>query len=112
MISAISSSTSSYYSGIKHAAAGLEAELSKYQKVLGDCIDCSSSKTPEGKKNIQEISNKISALQAQINQISNTPADKPEDLNSKNAQETSTQQLLSAVDPSATIGRHLDVYAW
>jgi hypothetical protein len=47
----------------------LDAEVARYRKELANCVNCPTSSTPEGKANIQEISNKISADQARIEQI-------------------------------------------
>lgn len=49
--------------------AGLEAQITRYQKQLADCVNCDSAKTAQGKENIQEISNKISAAKARIEEI-------------------------------------------
>jgi len=47
----------------------LDAEVARYRKELANCVNCPTSSTPEGKANIQEISNKISVDQARIKQI-------------------------------------------
>lgn len=66
MINAIGSSTFASPADAGKSASGLEAQLERYQQELANCVSCSSSKTVEGKQNIQLISDKISALKAQI----------------------------------------------
>lgn len=49
--------------------AALDAEIARYQKELSDCVNCPSSKTPQGKAHVQAISNQISADRQRIQQI-------------------------------------------
>ena len=51
------------------STAGIEAQIAHYKKQLSDCVNCESAKTLEGKAAIQAISNKISAAEARIEQI-------------------------------------------
>jgi hypothetical protein len=70
MVAAIGSASAAAYSGVARTpAAGLEAQLARYQKELADCVNCDSAKTPEGKEQIQAISNKISEVRARIDEI-------------------------------------------
>lgn len=48
------------------AVAGLEAQLARYQKELSNCVNCASAKTPEGKEEIQRLSNEVDKLKARI----------------------------------------------
>ena len=70
MVAAIGSATVfatvSATSGGRLGTARLEAQIAHYEKQLSDCVNCASAKTPEGKKAIAEISNKISATRARI----------------------------------------------
>lgn len=54
--------------------AALQAEVTRYQKQLSDCVNCPSSKTLEGKAHIQELSSKISVDQQRIKQVESTAA--------------------------------------
>lgn len=74
MLSSINSATFSSPAGAKPSVAGLEAQLERYRKELSNCVNCSSSKTPEGKEKIQSISGKISTLQSRIEEITRTKA--------------------------------------
>ena len=72
MVAAIGSATVSATTGGSLGTAGLEAQIAHYEKQLSDCVNCASAKTPEGKKAIAEISNKISATRARIDEMSAT----------------------------------------
>ena len=55
----------------------LRADLARYEKKLSDCVNCESAKTPEGKRNIQDLDAQIGALKAQLKvvpQSDSTPA--------------------------------------
>ena len=69
MVAAVGSSPISAMPSGGFGTAGLEAQIARYEKQLSDCVNCSSAKTPEGKKAIEEISNKISATRARIDQV-------------------------------------------
>lgn len=70
--SATVSATVSATSGGSLGTAGLEAQIARYEKQLSDCVNCASAKTPEGKKAIAEISNKINAARARIDEMQAT----------------------------------------
>ena len=75
MVAAVGSasvSAVSATSGGGFGTAGLEAQIARYEKQLADCVNCSSAKTPEGKKAIAEISNKISSARARIDEVQST----------------------------------------
>ncbi|MCU6433721.1 FlxA-like family protein [Undibacterium sp. Jales W-56] len=57
-------------------AASLQAQLAIYQQQLSDCVNCASSKTIEGKEQIQSLSAKISGVRARIDQVSSTNANR------------------------------------
>jgi len=48
------------------APANASAELAKYESQLSDWVHCASSKTPEGKAKIAEITDKIESIKAQV----------------------------------------------
>lgn len=48
------------------STGGLDAQLARYQKQLSECINCASSKTPEGRREIDDLYGKIHDLQARI----------------------------------------------
>lgn len=70
MVASIGSSTSFSYTPTAKPTAGLEAQIARYKKELSNCVNCDSAKTSEGKTNIQALSNKISSLTSQIQEIS------------------------------------------
>lgn len=57
--------------GVGPDASGgvLEAQLSRYQTQLADWCNCPSGKTPAGKEKIQELQNKVDAVNAQLERI-------------------------------------------
>ncbi|MEB0136213.1 hypothetical protein QN362_12800 [Actimicrobium sp. CCC2.4] len=55
-------------------AAGLEYQLSRYQKQLSECVNCASAKTPQGKADIEAISGKISSLRLRIDEVASGSA--------------------------------------
>ena len=65
----IGSSSLSCTIGAQPSRTALDADLAKYQKQLSDSVNCASSKTLEGKTQIQELSNKITETQARIKQV-------------------------------------------
>ncbi|MBZ0091413.1 MAG: hypothetical protein K8F27_04220, partial [Sulfuricellaceae bacterium] len=64
MVQAIGSSAASGAVGSGASSAGLDAQLARYQKELSDCVNCSSAKTPEGKRAIQAAADKVSVVKA------------------------------------------------
>ncbi len=66
MIQATGLSQAYSASSLGPASAGLEAQLSRLQKELSDCVNCDSAKTTEGKAKIQAIEGKINAIQARL----------------------------------------------
>jgi hypothetical protein len=72
MVAAIGSASVSSSYGAVSPTAGLEAQITRYQKQLADCVNCDSANTAQGKENIQEISNKISAAKAKIEEFNLT----------------------------------------
>jgi hypothetical protein len=50
-------------------AATLDGQLARYQKQLSECVNCDSSKTPEGQAQIQDLSAKIAEVKARIDKV-------------------------------------------
>jgi hypothetical protein len=69
MVAAIGSTALPSSSTSVSPTAGLEAQIIRYQKQLSDCVNCDSANTAQGKETIQEISNKISAAKAKIEEV-------------------------------------------
>jgi len=69
MVSVVSSSIASF-SGAGSAGSrqsvGLDAQLAQCQRQLGDWTACASAKTPEGRAKIQELSDKIGQIKAEM----------------------------------------------
>jgi len=70
MVASIGSSTGFSFTPTAKPTAGLEAQIARYKKELSNCVNCDSAKTSEGKANIQALSNKISKLTSQVQEIS------------------------------------------
>ncbi|MBI1890496.1 MAG: hypothetical protein HYS18_07620 [Burkholderiales bacterium] len=51
-------------------AAALEAQLDLCQRQLSDHVNCTSAKTPEGKKTIEELASRIGLIKSRIDQLS------------------------------------------
>jgi hypothetical protein len=85
--------------------AGLEAQLDTYKKQLADWVDCPSGKTPEGKKKIEDLNNKVSVTEARIKDMDNT-RNKSSTNNDLNA---NTTAALNA--PAAGPGNLIDTFA-
>jgi hypothetical protein len=49
-------------------SVALAADLEKARKQLSDTVNCASSKTPEGKQKVEELSAKVSAIKERIEQ--------------------------------------------
>ena len=73
---------------------GLEAQIARYKKELSGCVNCESAKTAEGKANIQALSDKISALTTQVQEISQS--------NSASQENKITSATVSFADQSAS----------
>jgi hypothetical protein len=48
------------------ATGGLDAQLARYQKQLAECVNCTSSKTPDGKREIDDLYGKIHSIKAKL----------------------------------------------
>lgn len=60
--------------GPEASSGVLEAQLSRYQTQLADWCNCPSAKTPAGKDKIQELQNKVDAVNAQLERIATAKA--------------------------------------
>jgi len=128
MVSAVGSSPASSAAPSTGAStAGIEAQIVRYKKELSDCVNCPSSKTPEGKATIQAITNKISSAQARIEKINtdkpasraavssttkanNSPADTYA-VASTAERKTSVESVSASGSSGSTTGRLVDVFA-
>jgi hypothetical protein len=59
------------------SAVALQAQLDRCTKQLGDWVDCSSGKTPEGKQIIEALQEKISSIRQQIQNSQTQPGANP-----------------------------------
>lgn len=100
MVQAVSGSSAATTLSAGAAAAGLSAQLARYQKQLSDCVNCASAKTPEGKANIEELSAKISAVKARMERVSGSGSLRPD--------QPATPQ---SDRKTAASGQQIDVYA-
>ena len=110
---AIGSSSLSAVSGGQSSRAVLHAEVARYQKQLSDCVNCSSSKTLEGKAHIQELSTQISVDQQRIKQIeaNGTAANDPATSAETSPADTYTSAGASATSPTQAQGDLVNVFA-
>ena len=76
MTLAITSSTSSSCSTGRTPASqprGLDADLAKAQSELANWVHCPSSKTPEGKAKIEEVSARVDAIKGKMKKAEESP---------------------------------------
>jgi len=125
MVSAIGSSPGFSSAATGSSAVGLEAQLARYQKVLSECVSCDSAKTREGKQNIQDVSSKISAVKARIEELAAAKSNaQPVTLgtlaagsgangssSAPGAQDGVVVAAPAASQATATLGNRLDVFA-
>jgi hypothetical protein len=86
--------------------AGLEVQLDTYKKQLADWVDCPSGKTPEGKKKIEDLNNKVSVTKARIKDMDNTGSKSPTN-NDLNANTSDARSVAPAAGP----GNLIDTFA-
>ena len=108
------------------STADIQAQIARYRQELADCVNCSSSKTLQGKANIQALTDKISVLETRLqdnttthsaNQSTTVNLNKASD-NATNVNATETYVKNKGSAESATIlkssdshvGRFVDVY--
>lgn len=89
--------------------AALRAEITRYQQQLVECINCPSSKTPQGKANIQKLSDEISADKTTLHQIENDAARTDKAVPTPPETDTYTRSAAAAND--ATRGTLVNTYA-
>lgn len=109
MLSAISPPVFTNPVGTARPAAGLEAQLDRYQIQLADWVNCPSCKTAEGKAKIAEISGKISDIQSRIEEAAAAKSVTP----APNAIAPAIIPAAATTPPSptATVGSRLNVFA-
>jgi len=66
MLNAIGSSSLASPGFVGNSVSGLDVQLDKYKGQLANWVNCPSCKTPEGKAKIQELSDKIAAIEKKI----------------------------------------------
>lgn len=66
MLNAVGSSSLASPGYAVNSVSGLDVRLDKYKVQLADWVNCPSCKTPEGKAKIQELSDKIAAIEQKI----------------------------------------------
>ncbi|MET3107648.1 hypothetical protein AAKU67_001908 [Oxalobacteraceae bacterium GrIS 2.11] len=110
MVQTIGSNLATGASSSGSALPGLEAQLKKYQKQLSECVNCDSSKTTEGKAQIQSISSSISDVKARIDKVTGggnkTPAhavNAPAEINNSGVVALPTGKATGDAGPTAAI---------
>jgi len=117
-MSTISALGSPVYTGQSGAGstAGLDAQLARYQVQLSDWVNLSSCNIPEGKANIQELSDKVHETK-QIDRPNVQVAGLGNDGNQNKTTPTinvAGSGSRSSIDPasaSGAVGTQLNVYA-
>jgi hypothetical protein len=107
MVQAIGSSTSAGAAVSSPPIGGLDAQLARYQKELSECVNCESAKTPEGKKTIQAVSDKISVVKARLEEVVTGKS------NSQSVKQEPSSAKATAAPSSAkaAVGSAVDVFA-
>lgn len=86
MVQPIGSFASPRIAPEKPSSGGLEAELSRLQAALADCVNCATARTNEGKAKIQEVTNKINSIKARMEKLSQAkPVEQPPRANENKA---------------------------
>ena len=117
MVSAVNSSaTSVVASTLSSSTTAIQAQLQRDKRKLADCVTCPSSKTPEGKKNIRELSSKVNTEESQLKEAStsstaNQSADSKSTSLSSNTSNQSNEVYGKTQNTFNTnIGKNLDVF--
>ncbi len=94
-------------------SVALQAQLTRCQKQLGDWEGCTSSKTPEGRKIIANLRNRIRTLESQmVSKAKSTTARAETDVIKTGSQSSGVAQAQqAAARPVTTLGSLLNVYA-
>ena len=110
MVNAIGSYPSFNSTGT--SAAGLEAQLTRYQRQLSDCVNCSAtSKTPEGRETARALSDKIGEIKAQLEAVTTSKISTDTQNFPKSDSGTQSNTIAQAGSTTATLGNYLNVYA-
>lgn len=110
MVSATGSPAASITGG--GTAAGLDAQLARYQVQLSDWVHCPSSKTPEGKAKIEQIYDKISAIKRQMQSADSAKQAMHQSPTSTSAAGPAAFGMLPVQNArTATAGNRIDTYA-
>jgi hypothetical protein len=89
----------------------LRADLARYERVRTDCVNCSSAKTIEGKRNIQNLDTQISAIKAKLTVVPQAgAAASVAGSQARSSAATATATATATASASASAGR-VDVYA-
>jgi len=110
-MSAIGSSVASTGQPAHPGKAALRSEITRYQQQLAECINCPSSKTPQGKANIQKLSDEISADKAKLHQTENSAARAGRAAPTARESATYTRSGTAAAANGAPHGMLVDTYA-
>lgn len=111
MVSAIQSTTAGVSgTGAGDGSVALIATLARCKQQLGDWVACPSGKTPEGRKIIEALSSRITALEARM-----SISVKAADIDSTGSAAASTTSAAAARGNTnqglSTTGRLINVYA-
>lgn len=116
MVQALASSVTSTPGKSAALSAGavstnLQAQLTRYQQQLSECINCASAKTAAGKANIEMIAARIGEVKARIENFAPAPARASNTgITSENVV-NQTASVLASAAAGATLGTRLDAYA-
>ncbi len=104
-MSAVGAASGSASSGTP-APAGLDAQKTQVEKQLADCVNCASSKTPQGQARISALSSRLVAVEARLQKADEARADA-----SKAAPGDSAAAPPAGHDPDSPVGQNVDLFA-
>ncbi|MDY7574176.1 hypothetical protein [Actimicrobium sp. CCI2.3] len=72
MVQAVGGPAANTSFSVPAKTAGLEYQLTRYQKQLSECVNCASAKTAQGKAAIEAISGKINSIRLRIDEVASS----------------------------------------
>jgi len=110
MLQAVSAASTAASTARPASSGILENQLSKYQVQLADWCACPGGKTPDGKRKIADLQNKVDAIKVQLQEIQTARAQLKNAASAPAAGASPTARSRPAGNPASTGGR-IDVTA-
>lgn len=92
--------------GAEPAPADLDAEKAKCESQLADWVHCVSASTPEGKAKIEQLSARLSAINAKVEKAAEARAEI-----AKSDDSARTEPAKASLNSVSTLGHVLDAFA-